>query len=522
MRSLLPTFSLLLLSAMALPAQQSLYSQWSNGPSASADFFPIGVWVQEPSKAAQFRAMGINTYITISTDWDSPGWDGPTNSELLTLKNAGMTLIGTQVAEGLASPHGSVLTGWALEDEPDNAQGDGNGGFGPPILPSVVQARYQALKAADPTRPVFLNFGQGVADENWNGRGTRAGHLEDYPEYFKAGDILSFDIYPIANASPPAEGKLEYVARGVERMVTWANGQKPVWNYIECTHIFSNTMATPDEMHTEVWMSLIHGTQGILYFVHEWVPSFSEAGVLRYPAMVAKITETNAQIQRLAPVLNSPTVVNGATVTSSNSSVPVAAMVKKLKGATWLFSVGMRRTATNATFNVAGLPAQATATVLGENREIPVINGVFQDSFAPYEVHLYEIKPTTLTADIASVGLAAGGTQVLSLNAGPAQANRNFWVFGSVTGTNPGTMLLHARVPLNHDPITQFTYSHPNVLIQNGVGSLNVLGQATATIPVPAGTDPVLIGTTLYTAFISYTGGVVHMASNAVSLGFNP
>ena len=136
-------------------------------------------------------------------------------------------------------------------------------------------------------------------------------------------------------------------------------------------------------------MSLIHGSMGITYFVHEWYPSFSEPGIFRYPEIVAAVKEINTQITELAPVLNSPTIENGAQV---SSSVEVKTMVKNHEGNVYLFSVAMRDTATVATFTIPGLPTTTTAEVLGEDRQITVNNGQFQDSFDGYGVHLYKIR----------------------------------------------------------------------------------------------------------------------------------
>src|SRR5438128_2370857 len=82
-------------------------------------------------------------------------------------------------------------------DEPDNAQSLGSGkGYGPPIPPERIISDFKRIRAADPSRPVLLNLGQGVAFDNYIGRGVRRNHPEDYPEYLKGCDIGSFDIYP--------------------------------------------------------------------------------------------------------------------------------------------------------------------------------------------------------------------------------------------------------------------------------------------------------------------------------------
>ena len=51
---------------------------------------------------------------------------------------------------------------------------------GGPVPTEEIIADYQRIRAEDPTRPVWLNLGQGVANDEWVGR---AAEYEDYPEY---------------------------------------------------------------------------------------------------------------------------------------------------------------------------------------------------------------------------------------------------------------------------------------------------------------------------------------------------
>jgi hypothetical protein len=239
---------------------------------------------------------------------------------------------------------------------------------------------------------VLLNLGQGVAWDEYVGRGVRTGHPEDYPEYIRGSDIVSFDIYPVASTRPQITGNLYYVARGVERLKGWAPEGQPVWNCIECTRIYSDqNKATPHQVKAEVWMSLIHGSTGLIYFVHEWYPEFNEHALLDDAEMLSAVTAINDQIRELAPVLNSPTIPDGIAVESSDPDVPVAAMVKRHEGDTYVFAVGMRDGETTATFSLAGLTS-ASAQVLGENRTIQVNEGRFSDRFEPWDVHLYAIR----------------------------------------------------------------------------------------------------------------------------------
>ena len=69
-------------------------------------------------------------------------------------------------------------------------------------------------------------------------------------------------------------------------------------------------------------MSIIHGSMGLIYFVHEWQPKFDESALLSDPEMLAAVSQTNHQIAELAPVLNSPTVADGAKAASINAECP--------------------------------------------------------------------------------------------------------------------------------------------------------------------------------------------------------
>ena len=386
----------LLLFAAACPgrAQESapnasLYQKWTRGPSPDPNFFPIAVWLQEPVLAEKFKQAGINTYVGL--------WEGPTEQQLATLKQAGMKLICEQNAVALRHLDDPTIIGWMHDDEPDNAQALPDGrGYGPPIQPEKIVEEYENIRKADPSRPVMINLGQGVAWNDYYGRGTRSGHSEDYPAYLKGADIASFDIYPVVHESPVVAGKLWYVAQGVDRLVGWAKGEKVIWNCLECTHIgAADRKATPHQVRCEAWMSLIHGSQGIIWFVHQFAPRENDAALLDDPEMLAAVTALNKEITGLAPVLNSPAIKYDEEVQTADPQTPVDIMVKRYQGSTYIFAVDMRDAPTKATFTLPGLADAATVTALDENRTMTAQNGVFTDTFAPWDVHLYKIEDAT-------------------------------------------------------------------------------------------------------------------------------
>lgn len=352
----------------------------------SATFFPIGVWLQSPTNALRYRAAGINTYVGL--------WQGPTAQQLHELHAAGLRVICSQNETALQHPTASNILAWLHPDEPDNARaGIARFGLGSPMPPARIRAAYQQMKSKDATRPVFLNLGQGVAWNNWYGRGTRNRHPEDYPDYLEGCDIASFDIYPVNHPNLEVAGNLWYVPHGVTQLRQWTQDAKPVWNYIECTGIHHPSgKPSPEQVRAQVWMSLIHGSRGFIYFAHQFEPQFIEAALLGDPEMLAAVTQINQQITRLADILNSPSLTNVVVVETSNTAAPIATMVKKVEGYTYVCAVGMRPLETTATFTMKDFDPAEIVEVVDEQRTLPTTRGKFSDNFRPWGTHLYRVK----------------------------------------------------------------------------------------------------------------------------------
>ena len=138
-------------------------------------------------------------------------------------------------------------------------------------------------------------------------------------------------------------------------------------------------------------MSIIHGSMGIGYFCHQFKPVEDAAAPLHDPETRQALAAINAEVASLARVLNTQAVGNGVTVSSSNPDSPIATMLKRQGGETYLFAMGARPGGeTTATFKLRDC-GDLRATVLGESRTIPVTGGIFQDRFAEYQVHLYKL-----------------------------------------------------------------------------------------------------------------------------------
>jgi hypothetical protein len=375
------------------PQWSSPYAGWSRGPSNDPGYFPIGVWLQGSWHAAEMAQLGINLYV---------GNNAATNAlaagDLSTLKNHGISAIVGQDSVGLAHINDPTIVGWWMDpDEPDNKQPNRFGVYGRPADPSTLATKYTAFKSADPTRPVLLGLGQGVAYDNWEGRGS-----DPPPEsaYVPNADIVAFDIYPYnacgRNANEKAIcGQFWLNAFGIDRLFQWSTHHQAVWTWIETTPMNGGYGPTPAQTASEVWLALIHGANGIGYFVHVLSPSFREDGIFANPDMVRAVTTLNKQIRALAPQLNSASISGLVTVSGSNPAAPIDFMVKTDHSALYIFAAVSRSGTADATFSIAGMSSNGSAQVLNENRQINITAGRFSDSFIANSVHLYKIQSNT-------------------------------------------------------------------------------------------------------------------------------
>jgi hypothetical protein len=377
-------------------AWKSPYAGWSKGLSTDPTFFPIAVWLQQSFHAMELSGLGINVYVgnNASVDPMEP-------SDLATLKSYGMYAIIGQDSVGLMSiDDPTVVAWWMTPDEPDNAQPASGGGYGPPVSPSTLVTEYDSYKKADPTRPMFLGLGQGVAFPNYEGRGS------DPPpesEYVPATDIVGFDIYPYNACGGDANQKMVCAefwlnAQGVDNLHGWSTRGQAVWTDFETTDISgTGNGPTPIETASEVWLALIHEANGILYFIDLITPTFREDGIFADPAMVTAVTALNKEITSLAPELNSATIPNLVTVSSSSSAAPIDIMVKAHGFTLYVFSAISRAGTATGSFSIQGMTGSAVATVVNESRTVMVEAGKFSDAFAANGAHVYTIDLSTAT-----------------------------------------------------------------------------------------------------------------------------
>lgn len=364
------------------------YGQFSNPLPSTPDYFPLGVWgsyAHEPEAIAKDKAVGLNLYV-----WAAQ------SLYLNDIRAAGMRVIQNQ---DLRSNVGSETGGWVLSDEIDMQQSNAEGA-------ARARDELNGILASLPAdgRARYNNYGKGVAF--WNSDSDSEQYVNDFQQLVSAdvywhsdpggacsqweGGKMNGNTRPLTQAECRRSSNYGWLVERMRALDAMDGQRKPIWNFVEVGCPFSNGgCITPTQARAAVWHSIIAGARGILYFQHSFGgpnPTHHALRDNRYAAMITQITDVNAQIKSLAPVLNAPNVVSGWT-----QSATTKAMVKWAGGHFYVFAGSADNAASTGSFTIPCV-GEATAVVLGENRSIPVSGGRFSDSFADGNaVHIYRI-----------------------------------------------------------------------------------------------------------------------------------
>ena len=279
--------------------------------------FTLGVWLQSPETihngktvAQNYKDIGINTFVGL---WEWPGernmYTGYAQASMQALKNAGMKVYAdaqSRNASGAvvktidwinAHPEfSSTLVGYSLGDEPDMNKWNA----APETMPDYWKSMGEAVRAEDPLREIYTNFGKGFALDPWAGYHINPGptQADDFAKYVSPLTVLSSDYYGITDPwEPAAEHGIWTYGRTVRNTINYAGG-RPVWGIVEASAPWrddENAGPNRHQMYERmppslvmpiVWNMVVHGAQGIVYFCHD----FSSSGLgffaaLREPGM---------------------------------------------------------------------------------------------------------------------------------------------------------------------------------------------------------------------------------------------
>jgi hypothetical protein len=347
----------------------------------------IGVWLEcavDPTAVSTDRSAGFNVYVALCGN----------TTELSYARNGGMrVLFQSDPAWTPAFPADDVSAGYMIGDEWDMTH--------PPSDCLGAWVSQHAMFPGD-GRMRYANFGKGVA--YWNSNSQAACWVNSV-------DVPSADVYWFSdsNACGPGEAGGEpgvytqnncHVAANYGWLVNRVRSlvapthSKPVWSFVENNCPFGDEgwpCITGAEMRAAVWHSLIAGARGVVYFNHSFKANAANGcddsfHTIRECAPVrAAVTNTNAEVQSFASVLNARTLTGGMQATGN-----VKAM-GKWDGRNFYVFAGATPGAGSAQFAIPCV-GNASATVAGEGRSLPVSAGSFSDNFADANaVHIYRI-----------------------------------------------------------------------------------------------------------------------------------
>jgi len=347
--------------------------------------FPLGFYSTLPEDFKQFKADGFNTVLTYGSDVEGCAGMGQQAHE------AGLKLIVSALRPAVAKRDaesvrkaterlGDIpgIIGYYLWDEPSPAQPDAS--------PQSMRWLYEQAMEADPSRITCTVFCR----------------PSEFRLYADTTDVYLVDPYPTHYGR---EADLTMVAEWVDRAREAVDDRKPVWLVPQAfDHLLgpgTYRMPTLQEQRSMCYLGLTHGAKGIIWFVytgycihsdelakkqgtdHAWVyrGTIPHCLPLRYEGIKRIVAEVN----ELSPVLLSPDPPQTQRITSG--AAEIHCLLKSHGGAIYLFAVNAKDRPAQLACELPGI--QGRGEVLWEGRTVDLREGTLEDSFKPYEVHVY-------------------------------------------------------------------------------------------------------------------------------------
>jgi hypothetical protein len=226
-------------------------------------------------------------------------------------------------------------------------------------------------------------------------------------KFSQNADIIACDVYPVISKDIDADktyaimpnGKqtdlanqtISCVGEYVDKLRKAASGNKATWlvaqgfAWDDKQNPDNPLFPTYEEMRFMAYNAIIHGVNGILYWGTHAMPQPSEHW--------SNLKRVSRELGDLSSVLASPTIPDNVSLEyeemgfSIDSGVEV--IVKEYNGVMYMFAANTTIGPAKVTFSNLPFPADSL-DVLFEERSLDVLGGLFQDTFDPYEVHIYK------------------------------------------------------------------------------------------------------------------------------------
>lgn len=235
--------------------------------------FIIGVWQMDVNKAADWKALGVNTA------WGEVDYGGTMSKATYEQKliDRETFFITSPSVTYVAEAKQPYRIGFAQRDEPDVGNHQGKPGW----TLAEMKEKYQAIKTTG--MPMYATFGS--FDNEWyDGRKVRLdnGQLRPFYHaaqdggYFAQTDIVGWDYYLWTTGRPDMFFIHE---RLMNRVRDW--GDKPMIVFIETSTQGKNLPYTVSNFEANVWHTVLYCARnkiklaGICYFTHKVYPGWT-------------------------------------------------------------------------------------------------------------------------------------------------------------------------------------------------------------------------------------------------------
>lgn len=268
------------------------------------------------------------------------------------------TAAARKLVRTVADAGGDAILAWATWDEPPLG-----------IWYELTKQLHQIVQEEDPYHPTFtVNFKPGL-----------------FRAYAQATDILAPDPYP----SFPG-GRIRKVSEYVDAAVQAVDGKQPVMAVLQTFSEEGGCMPTPDELRCMVYLSIVHGAKGILFFSYDY-----RVGPMatKEPATWQAVQRCATEIKELEAVILSATAAT--TTVKINPAHQLDSKWFSQAGAEYLIVVNPDNQAKRGVaiaWSPTGARPAAEVTVLFENRKLAVNQHTVTDDFPPHAVHIYQLK----------------------------------------------------------------------------------------------------------------------------------
>lgn len=244
------------------------------------------------------------------------------------------------------------------------------------------------------------------------------------------GDATCHDVYRVYCSGLHRDGLID-IADVVGRSRLDVDGKQPCWFVPQAFEQrnpgdFCWVLPTPNQYRATVYTAIIHGATGLITFALDSQNSregnvvgispnppvrYSE-GVSADPGQIAASIALwsgidaaqrgiNAELLALREAILSATSTMNYRIfslPSSESANPVRALMKDLGQRQILLAVNLADSPVDALIQLTG--GSRCVKVLFEDRMLRAPTGGFRDWFAPYQVHVYEIRPNSAKGNL--------------------------------------------------------------------------------------------------------------------------